>query len=354
LRGAGRVYLVLGRAGGFSGTQPLSAVASATFVGRAAYDALGTAVAGIGDLDGDGYADLLMSAPAVDPVTNGTTGYDYGEVYLFMGGPGAITGLIPVSAARATFRGSQTYEAVGRALAGVGDVDGDGTPDWLIGAPANDSSPSSSTGAAHLVRGDAGMRGLYVLDGANGVPFTTFTGVAANETAGASVFGPGDLDGDGFDDLVIGSPSSASGSGQVYLVYGAPDLAGGIRVLSEADATFGQTYSGLLGQGIGGGGDVDGDGLPDLLLTGPGPNVPGSIPFNVYFMRGRRYGSSSIKLDKTADIVFQDSYLGGSVELLHSSIAEIDLDGDGRSELVIATPVKSLPDPGNVYVYPGY
>lgn len=158
----------------------------------------GYAVAGIGDLDGKGCADIAVGAPFDDP---GSV-IDAGTVQVYWGsGPGNVGPL---------FNGARANDRLGFALSGAGDFDGDRLSDMLIGAPGVDMGANADVGAVTVVFG----RTLLPH------PQVVFAGSTALSQFGASVALDGDLNGDGLSDVVAGSPGELAGNGRVYLFQG--------------------------------------------------------------------------------------------------------------------------------------
>ena len=161
------------------------------------------------DLTGDGAPDLVMG--------DSTAGsFDFtGTVYLFSApADGATTA---AGVATATLVGAHTFDYAGAAVAGAGDVDGDGAPDILIGAP-NADGDSSYEGRAYVCLGPiSGNRDLDTADG-------TLT-AAYEDLAGSAVAGLGDVDADGYDDIGVsatGADEGAPDGGTVYFLFGGP------------------------------------------------------------------------------------------------------------------------------------
>jgi Putative metal-binding motif/FG-GAP-like repeat/FG-GAP repeat len=242
--GAGAAYLFLGplTASGGAGD------ADATIVGDAAGDYLGRAVDAGGDLDGDGIVDVIVSAYST------TTG----NVYVFLGG---VAGTLVASDADATVSGPSSDSGFGYAARNVGDIDRDGRDDLAVGAPTYDLGSSSSVGAIYLFTGPfsgavAATDATWAMEGDDDFSFM-----------GQSLGEAGDLDLDGNPDLAFGAPSAGagpSGEGAGFIVYGPMEGSWGV---ANADHMIrGGTSGDYAGWEVQIGGDLDVDGLPDLVM----------------------------------------------------------------------------------------
>jgi hypothetical protein len=281
---AGESCVVFGKAGGFDASLELSALdGSNGFVinGIDAIDNSGRAVSGAGDVNGDGFADLIIGASEADPGGRATAG----ESYVVFGKAGGFGPSLELSSLDGTngfvingIDGGSIDEgdSSGFSVSGAGDVNGDGFADLIIGAPNADPGGRTRAGESYVVFGQAGGFGpsleLSALDGTNGF---VINGFDPNDGSGLSVSGAGDVNGDGFADLIIGAPNADSGgasrAGESYVVFGkaggfAPDLA-----LSALDGTNGFVINGIVrfdfsGRSVNGAGDVNGDGFGDLII----------------------------------------------------------------------------------------
>jgi FG-GAP repeat protein len=217
--------------------------------GTVPFSGFGIALGAVGDLSGDGVEDLLIGAE-----TNGSYSFASGHAYVHAGTNGGFLGELP---------GPQDgLDRFGHAVAGLGDVTGDGVPDLAVGAPG---AFASTTGGGQV----------RVFSGADFSLLLTINGTAYTDTVGASVDGPGDVDGDGVPDLLLGLP----GSPPVVPPLG---IAGKALLYSGATWTLLYTYPPpagealSLGHAVVGAGDLNGDGFLDLAVGAPGN--PGLAP----------------------------------------------------------------------------
>lgn len=248
---AGAAYLVLGSA--TPASVNLSTVIQ--YTGEAAGNNAGRGVAIVGDTDRDGRADMLIGAPI-----NADGGANAGAIYLIVGSATPASASLGAAAPTVVqFTGSGAENA-GQSVAGVGDVNGDGFADMLAGAPLN---AGSDAGAAYLILARPGMPPNTL-----GVAGIQYTGEAGNDQAGTQVAGAGDVNGDGFADMLIGAPlNSGTDNGAGYLVLGSAGPA-------SASLSTAIRYLGALNNDtaspVAGAGDVNGDGLADILLGAVG------------------------------------------------------------------------------------
>lgn len=187
--------------------------ADLTLIGGVAHDNLGYSVA-CGDLNGDGLADLIAGAPSYHG-----GGDRPGKAYLVSASQVGRGGSVDVAeVALAVFTGSVNGESVGTSVVVPGDLDGDEVDDLVIGAAAW-GEELDTAGSAHLFYASAELEGQIAVSAAPAF----MTGQSAGDYAGAAVAGAGDVDGDGWPDLIIGAPfdsQSGTESGRAYILFG--------------------------------------------------------------------------------------------------------------------------------------
>jgi hypothetical protein len=331
---AGQTYLILGKASGWKMDENLSS-ADASFWGEDLGDQSGYSVASAGDVNGDGYDDILIGAPENDDGGDGA-----GQTYLILGKTGGWTMDTDLSAANASFWGENALDHSGTSIATAGDVNGDGYDDLLIGAPENREggsfSPSDSAGQTYLILGKSSG---WSMDTSLADSDASFWGEGLEDSSGHSVSTAGDVNGDGYDDLLIGAHGSHEDGigGQTYLILGKPDGWAMDTSLSNADASFlGENGADRAGWSVSSAGDLNGDGLDDLLIGSPFNGDGGSFAGQTYLFLGKAAGWAMDTSLSTADASFwgEDSndYSGYSV----SSIG--DINGDGYADLLIGSP----------------
>ncbi|MFH1469541.1 MAG: MopE-related protein [Pseudomonadota bacterium] len=285
------------------------ALASTVLSGENDADLAGSSVAVASDLDGDGHTDLVVGVPGVDAHVA-----EAGAFYLFRGpiAPGSAT----MAAADAALLGNSTPGGFGHHLAPVGDVDGDGLDDLLTSA----FGVEHYAGAVYLHLGP--VSGIGSVADAD----LAWSGEAESDCAGADLEGAGDVNGDGYADLLVGA--SGVDVGAVYLILG-PGTSGS---LADADLKIvGQVEESRLGSSLAGGLDLDGDGQLDFLAgaSGEGPSREGVV----YLFSGGLTGTASTA-DAQARLVGTgpEGYTGVSLAVVS------DLGGPGTPGVVIGAP----------------
>ncbi len=312
---SGAAYLVEGPV---SGEIDLAA-ATARLIGEQAGDFAGFSVSSGGDANGDGIADLLIGAYQNDDAGNAS-----GATYLV---EGPVSGNLRLWSADAKIMGQQSGDQSGWSTAFAGDTDGDGRDDLLIGAPY--AHPNGSyTGAVYLVLG--GVRGSTNLDEAD----ARRTGLNSGDLAGFAVSSAGDVNNDGYADVIVGSPEDDVGgndAGAAWLILGPFS---GRASLSTADAVFiGENNDDYVGSAVDGAGDMDGDGFGELIIGARLDDNTYSNGGAAYLVRGPVAG--------TIDLSRVDGKMLGeaAADWAGAAVAGVgDTDGDGFNDVLVGVP----------------
>jgi hypothetical protein len=332
-----------------------------TLNGDKDFDRLSTSVRSAGDVNHDGHPDFIAGAPENGFIFG--LGEGYARVYSGANG-----------ASLYTINGAVSGDAFGSSVAGAGDVDGDGFADFVVGAPGASVSASQ-----------AGRVSVY--SGKTGVLLWSFDGDSAGDQLGTSVAGAGDVDNDGFADIIAGAPLAAGGGqtrgmARIYSgktgailrtfvgandgdrlgasVDGVGDVNGdgksdvvvgsylaGAKVYSGASGALLWSFSAFsddrLGFAVAGAGDVDFDGVPDVIVGAPQDGnvfLPGAGYAVVY---SGATGATILTLNGVASGDRFGCAVGGAK----------DVNGDGRAELIVGADQYSIGGSGYVEVLNG-
>ncbi|MBI3608407.1 MAG: FG-GAP repeat protein, partial [Nitrospirae bacterium] len=294
-----------------------------------------------GDLDRDGKSDLLVGAPFSG--THTSYGFDApGSAYAISGADGHVIYRVDGDAYGTTGNGDD----LGWCLASIGDLTGDGVPELLLGAPHN------TIGYVKIVNGATGalIAKINDPDGPNPYPNSVF---GTNEF-GISVSEAGDVNGDGVPDFMVGAsaarPNGMNNAGSVYVYSGRIDL--GFPLLYRFNGEHaGDLFGGCCG-GVDSIGDLNGDGVTDLVVAAPAANPNGKLDAGSIYVFSGRDGSRLYRLDGENP----EDFFGGNNCGCGPLTKLPDLDGDGVQELLIGAPlltVNGVRDVGRVYLYSG-
>lgn len=274
---SGAGYLIYGQADALSSIDMLDPRV-VRIAGDANYDYGGFAVA-VGNIDGDGYEDLLFSAP-YHRVSSGTEGI----VYLIRGNSTQLNSMSVNDADVISFSGESSGDLAGYSL-GIGDVNADGFDDILIGAIGNDEG-GTGAGAVYLVYGQSSLTSRSLSDSS----IVQFTGKAAGDQTGRYTISLGDINGDAFDDVVLSgwyNDDTGNNSGAVYFIFGQSEP---LSSLGLSDSTITQ-FTGEAEQDYAGRtvavGDANGDGKADVLVAATGNDEGGAEAGAVYLIYSR-------------------------------------------------------------------
>jgi hypothetical protein len=360
---AGAVYVVFGGptvgATGEIDAQDLDGANGFAIAGRQDFDYLGTAVDSAGDVNGDGFDDVLIGAyVAYDPAAP-PGGVKTGAAYIVFGGPSPGPAIIDAGALDGSngliAKGPDEFARTGRSVAAAGDVNGDGFDDVVIGAPyADDPAPAYggtgvNAGAAYIVFGrqdlgsGLGNPAILSLEGLDGTFGLIFRGLEDSANAGFAVSG-GDIDGDGLGDTLIGAPRAdgfGTDIGISYVVFGTNAFVPGGRAL-PGFIIEGAWPDGESGSAVSAKGDVNGDGFDDIIVGAPeaNPDMMGGDEGEVAVL----FGASFLAYGGSVSTCCLDGYdgfvvygLAGSTTIGAAVASGGDISGDGIDDLAFAT-----------------
>ncbi|MBS0349974.1 MAG: FG-GAP repeat protein, partial [Proteobacteria bacterium] len=339
---AGRSYVIFGAQQigeeGLLNLSSLNGLNGFKLDGENDNDWSGQAVSGAGDINGDGVADLIIGAYNHDGMK--------GRTYVVFGGPGVGSGgLLNLSSLNGAngfkLDGEYDNDLSGKAVGAVGDINGDGYSDLIIGAPGY----NDSRGRTYVVFGRPGLggKGLLNLSNLNGTDGFKLDGEYNSDQSGASVSAMGDINGDSYADLLIGAwgyPANDA-QGRCYVVFGGLNVGGdGVFDLGNLTGANGFKLDGendqdWSGFSVSGAGDFNNDGYADLFIGAPG--YSGSKGCSYVVFGGQRVGNSGIfnLSSLTGTNGFKLEGENNDDQSGYSGSAAGDINGDGYTDLII-------------------
>ncbi|MBK7876738.1 MAG: VCBS repeat-containing protein [Planctomycetes bacterium] len=332
--GTASLYLGTGAA-----SLPFATSPSALLNGAQLGEQFGFGAGTAGDVNGDGLSDVLVVAQSAS-----NPELSEGRLMLYYGQPGVTALQAPLAGQTPSLSGT-SGSAFATALTTAGDVNGDGFSDLLVGAPGFQGT-SANEGRVLLYKSKSDGTGL------ENQAIWTFSGGQVDARLGTSVAYAGDVNDDGYTDVLVGAPGFATSpaqfqEGKAFLFFG---TASGVLASTPAWEFESNEINAKFGQSVAGAGDVNGDGYADVCVGAPGATVSGlQDSGRVYVFLGSATG-----LSLTAAAVIDNPVLGDA--RFGASVANAgDLNRDGQTDLVVGAPDYSSgqSEEGRIYVFLG-
>lgn len=292
--------------------------------------AVGAAVAGAGDVNIDGYDDLVLGAQEAGIA---------GRVFIVYGKPDTATvdedDLIMDDSAGIIVSGAGAFDLFGQAVAGAGDVNGDGRADVVFGAPGIGIGDQNGAGQVFVLYGGTTLTSTTIGALVAGEGGFALDGASQFDFAGWSVGGAGDIDRDGYDDVIIGAQGvdlAGGNSGRIFVLYGGPDLApANLSTFAAGDGGFtldGEGTNQFAGWAVHGSFDVDGDGFDDLSLGVPEAASDDGLGFVAF--GGNYTGTDRVGFTADADVIVG----GAGAETLVGGLGDDEIIAGGGADVI--------------------
>jgi len=324
--GAGAAYI-------FYGSTSLpntidASVADVKLIGEDALDGFGLFASAAGDVNGDGIDDVIVTAQDED-----TGGNAAGAAYIFFGST-SLPASIDASFADVKLIGEDATDRFGYGGSGAGDVNNDGFDDVIVGAQYDDDGGGAS-GVAFIFFGAASLPAS--IDASNAT--VKLIGEDAGDHFGHNVSTAGDVNNDGFDDVIVGGPYDDTGGGNAgaaYIFYGSENMSATSDASTADIKIVGEDAADYLGRSTAGGGDVNGDGIDDVIVGAPGEDAGGSAAGAAYIF----FGSTSLPSSIDASVADVKLIGGDAGDNFSGYVGEGisvggDFNADGISDILV-------------------
>lgn len=368
----GETHIVFGAVSGLGASFDLSSlngINGFTMTAVDGRDESGGSVSSAGDVNGDGYDDIIIGARNADHNSKSNPG----ESYVVFGSDQGFAPDLDLRSLDGTngfvIRGVDAGDESGRAVSSAGDINGDGFDDVMVGALFGRPNRTISAGETYIIYGsdqpfDA-ILNASDLDGLNGFQVN---GIDQEDFSGAAISAAGDINNDGIDDFIIGAsgadPNGNALAGETYVVFGQPTGFGSSLNLSDLDGTNGFVVNGgnrsdLSGYAVSAAGDINGDGIDDILIgsRNASPNgVSAAGGAFIVFGSGAPFSASLNLSQLNGENGFAINGIGVNDLTGNVVSAAGDLNGDGLDDIMVGA---SLADPdglnsaGRVYIIYG-
>ena len=339
--------------------------------GAVDWDWTGDTVSDIGDMNGDGYDDIIVGAESLCCGGERSTGFAYVVFGNSRGGTLDFQDMdleppCPNGGCGVGFRiVGGVGDSLGKSVSGAGDVNGDGIPDVVVGAWAADYNGHDHSGAAFVIFGKSDNEDPVHVDDFDNPGNTEgfrIEGAHTYDDAGSSVSNVGDVNGDGLGDVLVGSPRAdyqGSESGSSYVIYGKSDNTTKVR-LADVGTTGntdgfridGAAYTDRIGTAVSDAGDMDGDGLDDMILSTPYTDYNDRYSSGSTYVVFGKSGYGTIRLrdfrdpGNTQGFRVDGAYANEGV----SGSGAGDVNGDGIPDLIIGNGRVRIRGGGSAYV----
>ncbi|NGZ26098.1 MAG: hypothetical protein G8345_04330 [Magnetococcales bacterium] len=336
--------VVFGQGGGFDQSIPYDLLDGSNgfnLYGSYSYGSYSSLVAPGGDFNGDGFDDVLVRSTYYDYAS----GLGVAGVYLIFGHGSTFTSEVYLPDVApgegVAFWGSYSDDLYNAFMATAGDINGDGYDDLMI---SGYYSGIYTGNVVYVVFGNDSQTAdldLTTLDGSNGF---ILAGVTSADLEYAEVASLGDINGDGYDDMIIGAPYAYDGYGSVYVIFGGTEFAPVVfmdeLVGSNGFTLYGGSYTDYFGDAVAGGGDVNGDGFQDIILGNWGASYGDYQSGSAWVIFGSGDGFDPVipLSEMTPDQGFRLDGAYGYDYFGHSVAMDGDINGDGYDDILIGAP----------------